>query len=98
MEYTTSVQHTSVRESRVERDRKYFSQLLSKVQSLDALSAERVPLINICTGIEADRGVNVHEFEEVGQIIIDGMVGKTIFDNSLAGSEKARTMTCASKV
>ena len=71
---------------------------MNKVQSLDALSAERVPLINICTGIEVDHGVNIHEFEKVGQIIIDGMVGKTTFDYSFAGSEKARTMTCASKV
>ena len=90
MEYTTSVQHKSVTKSLVERDRKDFSQLLNKVQGLDALSAERVPLINICTGIEADRGVNIHEFEKVGQIIIDGMVGKTTFDYSFAGSEKAQ--------
>ena len=93
MEHTTSVQHKSVTKSRIERDRKDFSQLLNKVQSLDDLSAERVTLINICTGIEVDRDVNVHEFEEVGQIIIDGMVGKTTFDYSFSGSEKARTMT-----
>ena len=98
MEYTTRVQHKSVTKSRVERDRKDFSQLLNKVQSLDALSAERVPLINICTGIEADRGINVHEFEKIGHMIIDGMVGKTTFDYPFVGSEKARTMTCASKV
>ena len=55
---------------------------MNKVQSLDALSAERVLLINICTGNEADHGVNVHEFEKVGQIIIDGMVGKTTYDYS----------------
>ena len=66
MEYTTSIQHKSVIKLRVERDRKDFSQLLNKVQSLDALSAERVPLINICTGIGADCDVNVHEFEKVG--------------------------------
>ena len=61
---------------------------MNKVQSLDALSAEPVPLINICTGIKAGRSVNVHEFEKVGQIIIDGMVGKTTFDYSFAGSQK----------
>ena len=71
---------------------------MNKVQSLGALSAERVPLINICTGIKADLDVNAHEFEKVGQIIIDGIVGKTTFDYSFAGSEKARTMTYASKV
>ena len=98
MEYTTYVQHKSVTKLRVERDRKDFSQLLNKVQSLDALSAEQVTLIKICTGIKADHGINVHEFEKVGQIIIDGMVGKTTFDYSFAGPEKARTMTCASKV
>ena len=98
MEYRTNVQHRSVTKSRVVRDRKDFSQLLNKVQSLDAVSAERVPLINICAGIEADRGINAHEFEKVGQIIIDGMVGKTTFDYLFAGSEKARTMTYASKV
>ena len=38
------------------------------------------------------------KFEKVGHIITDGMVGKTTFDYSLAGSEKARTMTCASNV
>ena len=98
MEYTTSVQQKSVTKSCVERDRKDFSQLLNKDQSLDDLSAERVPLINICIGIEVDRDVNVHEFEKAGQIIIDGMVGKTTFDYSFSGSEKARTMTRASKV
>ena len=66
MEYTTSVQHKFVTKSRLERDRKDFSQLFNKVQSPDAPSADRVPLVNICTGIEADRGVNVHEFEKVG--------------------------------
>ena len=71
---------------------------MNKVQSLDALSAERVPLINIFTGIEADRGVNVHEFEKADQIIIGGIAGKTTFDYSFARSEKAQTMTCATKV
>ena len=92
MEYTTSIQHKSVTKSCVERDRKDFSQLLNKVQSLDAFSAERVTLINICTGIKADRSINVHEFEKVGQIIIDSMVGKTTFDYSFAGPEKAHAV------
>ena len=43
MEYTKSIQHKPVTKSRIERDRKGLSQLLNKVQSLDTLSAERVP-------------------------------------------------------
>jgi len=55
-------------------------------------------LRNIVNGVVAKEFVNVHEYEEVGRMIMHNMVGKPTFTFPFRRKDKARTLGEASAV
>jgi len=55
-------------------------------------------MINVCTGVEATPDVNVHEFERVGNVIIEKMIDQNVYQYSFLRTGIARTMASNSKV
>src|SRR6218665_3620648 len=55
-------------------------------------------LRNIVNGVVAQEFVNVHEYEEVGRVIMDNMIGKPAFTFTFRKKYKARTLGETSSV
>ncbi|KAK3859263.1 hypothetical protein Pcinc_034617 [Petrolisthes cinctipes] len=90
---TTSEQHQELTEAKMKRDHSDLEKIKEKLSTVCMPS-----LRNIITGLVAKEDVYVHEFETVGNEIIDKMVGKPVFGISFKRKDQATTLTDESTI
>jgi len=95
--FTTSSQHQSLSTSAIERDRADFCKLDKRLKAFDSILNTEA-MINVCTGVEATPDVNVHEFERVGNVIIEKMIDQNVYQYSFSRAGIASTMASNSEV
>ncbi|KAK3848948.1 hypothetical protein Pcinc_044279 [Petrolisthes cinctipes] len=95
--YTTSELHRESTEARMKRIHFDLEKIKEKLSTCMPFSPEP-SLRNIITGLVAKENVNVHEFETVGNEIIDKMVGKPIFGISFKRKGRATTLADESTI
>ena len=96
-DYHTSLQHKETGKSRIDRDYKDSQTFLSFLIERNPFCEDKL-LRNIETGVTSDPSVNVHKATEVGNNILQAMVGKNAFDYSFKKSEQVVTPTTAPSV
>ena len=98
--YTTSEQHRKSSEARMKRDNSDLEKIKEKLSTCTPFSPDP-SLRNIVTGVVAKKEVNVHEFETVGNEIIEKMFLENLFleypSNGKTG-QKPLQMTPPSKL
>ena len=95
--YTTSEQHRESTEARMKRDHADLENMKEKLSTCKPFSPD-TSLRNIVTGVVAKEDVNVHEFETVGNEILEKMVGKSIFEISFKRKDRAKTLADESSI
>ena len=95
--YTTSEQHKESTGARIERDRSDLTKISTKLNAFSPFSSDPA-LRNILNGIVANEDINVHEYESVGNKIIERMIGQPVFSFSIKRKEKAKTLGNSSSV
>lgn len=93
--FTTNEQHKEGTEARMKRDQSDLEKLKEKLNSCSPFSADPT-LRNIVTGIVAEDGVNVDDFQTVGRQIIEKMIGQPVFTYTCKRKDKAKTLGDAS--
>ena len=91
LSYTTSEQHKELTDTRKKRDISDLSKINTKLSGFSPFSSDP-SLRNIVNGVVAQEGVNVHEHDNVGRLIMQKMVGKPVFTLSFSRKDKARTL------
>ena len=91
LSYTTSEQHKESMQSRIKRDYSDQAKMYSKFVAFSPFSPD-ASLRNIINGVVAKDNVNVHNFELVGTMIIENMIGKSVFSFSFKRKDKVITM------
>ena len=76
--YATSSQHKDSSEARIKRDASDLEKIRLKLAACSPFTSDPT-LRNIVNGIVAGPDVNVHDFESVGNKIIEDMIGKSAF-------------------
>ena len=89
--YTTSPQHKDSTEARIKRDASDLDKIRMKLASCSPFTFDPT-LRNIINGIVAGPAVNVHEFESVGNKIIEDMIGKSAFTYKFKRKDRAQTL------
>ncbi|KAG7165603.1 hypothetical protein Hamer_G013102 [Homarus americanus] len=95
--YTTSEQHRESTEARMKRDHSDLEKIKEKLSTCMPFSPDP-SLRNIITGLVAKEDVNVHEYETVGNEIIEKMVGKPVFGISFKWKDRAKTLAHESTI
>ena len=95
VKYETSEQHKDAMNTRVKRDVKDTFQILESLRQWDPFGSE-MSLHSLATGIVASESVNVDRAGEVGQSILDSMVGKNVYEYSF--QRKLQAVTLSAKV
>jgi len=95
--YTTSEQHRESTEARMKRYYSDLENIKEKLSSCTPFSPDP-SLRNIVTGVVAKEDVNVHDFENVGNEILEKMVGKPIFGISFKRKDRAKTLADESTI
>ena len=95
--YTTSEQHKESTGARIERDRSDLTKISTKLNAFSPFSSDPA-LRNILNGIVANEDINVHEYESVGNKIIERIIGQPVFSFSIKRKEKAKTLGNSSSV
>jgi len=91
LSYCTSEQHKDLTQARMNRDLVDLEKINSKLMGCSPFSPDP-SLRNIVNGVVAQEFVNVHEYEEVGRVIMDNMIGKPAFTFTFRRKDKARTL------
>ena len=91
-DFHTSSQHKETGKSRIERDYKDSQTFLSFLTERNPF-CEGTLLQNIETGVTSDPSVNAYKAVEIGNTILQAMVGKNAFDYSFKKSSQAVTPT-----
>ena len=89
--YATSEQHKEATGARIERHAFDLSKISTKLNAFSPFSSDPT-LRNIINGIVASEDINVHEYEAVGNKIIERMIGQPVFSFSIKRTEKAKTL------
>ena len=79
--YQTSEQHKESCSSREKRDSEDTFKIFAALKKWNPFSQD-LTLHSIVNGITAGDKVNVHKAKDVGQAIIDSMVGKNVYELS----------------
>ena len=90
--YTTSPQHKDSTEARIKRDASDLDKIRMKLASSCSPFTFDPTLRNIINGIVAGPAVNVHDFESVGNKIIEDMIGKSAFTYKFKRKDRAQTL------
>src|SRR6218665_2105706 len=77
LSYCTSEQHKDLTDARMNMDLD-LEKINSKLMGCSPFSPDP-SLRNIVNGVVAQEFVNVHEFEEVGRVIMGNVIGKSAF-------------------
>ncbi|KAK4304743.1 hypothetical protein Pmani_023319 [Petrolisthes manimaculis] len=91
LSYTTSEQHKDLTEARMKRDNADVEEISSKLVVWSPFSSD-LSLRNIATGVVAEEGVNVHEYESIGHKIMHKMIGQPAFTFTFRRKDKAITL------
>ena len=89
--YTTSPQHKDSTEACIKRDASDLDKIRMKLASCSPFTFDPT-LRNIINGIVAGPAVNVHDFESVGNKIIEDMIGKSAFTYKFKRKDRAQTL------
>ena len=89
--YATNDQHKEATGARIERDASDLSKISTKLNAFSPFSSDPT-LRNIINGIVANEDINMHEYEAVGNKIIERMTGQPVFSFSIKRTEKAKTL------
>ena len=89
--YTTSEQHKDSTEARMKRDAADLEKITSKLAIWSPFSPDS-SLRNVVTGVVAEDGVNVHDYDSVGRNIMHKMIGQPAFTFSFSRKDKAITL------
>lgn len=95
--FTTSEQHKDLSAARQNRDSKDVKKLIGFLKDKKPFE-DQGSLRNIVTGIVADEKVNVTQAKEIGEKILNGMIGKEVYNYSLRKKDTVVTMESKSKV
>jgi hypothetical protein len=95
--FSTSVQHKEMSGARMKRDQADLAKIKEKLESCSPFSADPT-LRNIITGVVAEDGVNVDEYQKVGRHIIDKMEGQQVFTYASKRKDKVKTLGDSCKV
>ena len=91
LSYKTSEQHKDLTEARMKRDAADLEKISSKLVVWSPFSPDSA-LRNVVTGVVAEEGVNVHEYESIGCKIVCKMIGQPAFTFSFSRKDKAVTL------
>lgn len=94
--FTTSEQHKDLSAARQNRNSKDVKKLIDFHKDKKPFEQES-SLRNIVTGIVADEKVNVTQAKEIGEIL-NGMIGKVVYNYSLRKKDTVTTMKSKSNV
>ena len=97
IDYQTSDQHVESRPARKERDQKDKLIFYYFLQERNPF-AEDATLRNIETGMSADIRVNVNSAEEVGNKVLDSIIGKNVLEYSFKKCNQAVTLGSKSSI
>ena len=89
--FSTSVQHKDMSGARKKRDQADLVKIKEKLESCSPFSADPT-LRNIITGVVAQDGVSVDDYQKVGRQIIDKMEGQPIFTYASKRKDKVKTL------
>ena len=89
--YTTSPQHKDSTEARIKRDASDLEKIRIKLAAYSPFTSDPT-LRNIANGIVAGPDVNVHDFESVGNKIIEDMIRKSAFTYKFKRKDRAKTL------
>ena len=89
--YTTSEQRKDSMEARMKRDAADLEKISSKLVIWSPFSPDS-SLRNVVTGVVAEDGVNVHDYDSVGRNIMHKMIGRPAFTFSFSRKDKAITL------
>jgi len=97
--FTTSAQHKEMSGARMKRDQADLAKMKEKLQSFSPFCADPT-LRNIITGVIAEDGVNVDDYQTVGRKIIEKMEGQPVFTYVSKRKDKVKTLgdSCCIKV
>lgn len=95
--FTTSEQHKDMSAARQSRDSMDVKKLIDFLKDKNPFEREG-SLRNIVTGIVADDKVNVTQAKEIGEKILNGMLGKEVYNYALRKKHTVITMESNSKV
>ena len=95
--FTTGEQHKELSASQVSRDEADLGKVAEKLDSFTSFSADE-SLGNIITGINANEDVNVQDIFEIGNDIVQKMVGQLVFSYSHKRSLKVKTLASSKNV
>jgi len=87
---TTSPQHKDSTEACIKRDASDLKKIRIKLPACSPFTSDPT-LRNIVNGIVAAPDVNVHDFESVGNNIIEDIIGKSAFTYKFKRKDRART-------
>lgn len=90
-DFHTSSQHKEAGKPRKDRDYKDTLTFLSFLAERNPFREDTL-LRNIETGVTSDTTVNAYKAEEIGNSVLQTMVGKNVFDFSFKKSQKAVTL------
>ena len=97
MTYVTSPQHKDSTESRIKRDASDLEKIRLKLAACSPFTSDPT-LRNIVNGIVAGPDVNVHDFESVGNTLIEDTIGKSAFAYKFKRKDRAKTLGNVSAV
>ena len=95
--YQTSEQHKESCSNRKKRDIEDTFKILAALKEWNPFSQD-LTLHSIVNGITADNKVNVHKAKDVGQAIIESMVGKNVYELSFVRKRQAITLASRTSV
>ena len=95
--YETSDQHKDMSKARQARDVNDTLNLISYLAQRDPF-VENPSLFNIANGMTAQKGVNVDRSREIGEDILDSMVGVSVEDHVFKKADQATTLGSKSTV
>ena len=89
--YTTSPQHKDSTEGRIKRDASDLEKIRIKLAVCSPFTSDPT-LRNFVNGIVAGPDVNVHDFESVGNTIIEDIIRKSAFTYKFKRKDRAKTL------
>ena len=90
--YTTSEQHIDSTQARMKRDAADLEKITSKLATIWSPFSPDSSLRNVVTGVVAEDGVNVHDYDSVGCNIMQKMIGQPAFTFSFSRKDKAKPL------
>jgi hypothetical protein len=92
MNHSTSAQHVVMGKTSLKKNEQDYVNTLEFLKSRKVFDKSREPLENLVTGLEADPSVNIYLAKEVGNSIINNIIGQSVKTFSFKRKNQAITM------